>query len=390
MELAATPGAEGPPEEVLQPIGCVHYKRKSKFVTPCCNKVYTCRFCHDDAEDHAVNRKEVTELICTLCNTRQPVQAECQNCGIRFGKYTCLECNLFDDEDKNQYHCSGCGICRIGGSERFFHCERCNMCLPIQLKNGHKCVENVSRANCPVCLEDIHTSRIPCHIPMCGHLLHRTCFEELLRAGHYACPTCQTSLMDMTDLWRYLDSEVAHTPMPTEYSHYMADILCKDCHKESQVKFHVVGLKCIHCGSYNTCRIKGPPSPMPRPSGAIDGVALAQARINANVQNSTSSSNSVGGGAARVAGEGVTAAVEPGVSARARLESMFAQAPTLTQAAAVVNNQVTLGRQNFGFVEEEVDDDDDDDEVEYAEEAVRQEVSEEQGDRDGSKINVQH
>lgn len=61
-----------------------------------------------------------------------------------------------------------------------------------------QCVENVSRGNCPVCLEDIHTSRMPCHIPDCGHLLHRNCFEELLTFGHYACPICQTSLLDMS------------------------------------------------------------------------------------------------------------------------------------------------------------------------------------------------
>ncbi|KPJ10434.1 RING finger and CHY zinc finger domain-containing protein 1 [Papilio machaon] len=115
--------------------------------------------------------------------------------------YTCLICNLFDDEDKRQYHCEGCGICRVGGRDRFFHCERCNMCLPVQLqRDGHRCVENVSRSNCPVCLEDIHTSRIPCHIPDCGHLLHRPCFEQLLHSGHYACPTCQTSMIDMSNL----------------------------------------------------------------------------------------------------------------------------------------------------------------------------------------------
>ncbi|XP_011263968.1 RING finger and CHY zinc finger domain-containing protein 1 isoform X1 [Camponotus floridanus] len=242
--------------------GCEHYKRKSKFVTPCCNKVYTCRFCHDEQEAHTVNRKEVTELICVLCDTRQPVQATCQNCHCQFGKYTCLECNLFDDEDKNQYHCDGCGICRVGGREKFFHCAKCNMCLPVQLQNGHTCIENVSHSNCPVCLEDIHTSRTPCHIPGCGHLLHRTCFKELLQSGHYACPTCQVSLLDMTDLWKYLDTEVSLTPMPEEYKDYKADILCKDCHEESTVKFHIVGLKCLNCGSYNTCRIKGSPSPV--------------------------------------------------------------------------------------------------------------------------------
>ncbi|KAJ8678264.1 hypothetical protein QAD02_014051 [Eretmocerus hayati] len=95
-----------------------------------------------------------------------------------------------------------------------------------------QCVENVSHANCPVCLEDIHTSHIPCHIPNCGHLLHSTCFKDLLHSGHYACPTCQVSLLDMSDLWRFLDSEVSLTPMPPEYKDYKADILCKDCHEE--------------------------------------------------------------------------------------------------------------------------------------------------------------
>lgn len=117
-----------------------------------------------------------------------------------------------------------------------------------------QCVENVSRSNCPVCLEDIHTSRIPCHIPDCGHLLHRTCFEDLLSSGHYACPTCQTSMIDMKKLWDYLDAEVENTPMPTEYATHFVNILCKDCHKESKITYHVVGLKCGHCGAYNTCQ----------------------------------------------------------------------------------------------------------------------------------------
>ena len=28
--------------------------------------------------------------------------------------------------------------------------------------------------------------------------------------------------------------------------------------QESKVKFHVIGLKCQECGSYNTCRTAGP------------------------------------------------------------------------------------------------------------------------------------
>ncbi|KAH8333185.1 hypothetical protein KR074_010727 [Drosophila pseudoananassae] len=233
--------------------GCAHYKRRAMFVTPCCNKFYKCRFCHDENETHHFDRKTLTELICSECNTRQTVREQCENCGVRFGKYTCLICNLFDDADKQQYHCHGCGICRIGGAENFFHCEVCNMCLPIQLKiDGHRCVENISRSHCPVCLGDIHTSRIPCHIPDCGHLLHKMCFDQLLASGHYTCPTCQTSLIDMTALWEYLDDQALRLPVPLKYENQRIHIFCNDCHKTSKTKFHFIGLKCVHCGAYNT------------------------------------------------------------------------------------------------------------------------------------------
>ncbi|KAH8248397.1 hypothetical protein KR032_006418 [Drosophila birchii] len=243
-----------PPTPDSLRFGCSHYKRRAMFVTPCCNKFYKCRFCHDENETtHHFDRKTLTELICSECNTRQTVREKCENCGVRFGKYTCLICNLFDDADKQQYHCHGCGICRIGGAENFFHCEVCNMCLPIQLKiDGHRCVENISRSHCPVCLGDIHTSRIPCHIPDCGHLLHKMCFDQLLASGHYTCPTCQTSLIDMTALWEYLDDQAQRMPVPLKYENQRVHIFCNDCHKTSKTKFHFIGLKCVHCGAYNT------------------------------------------------------------------------------------------------------------------------------------------
>ncbi|KAL0278919.1 UNVERIFIED_CONTAM: hypothetical protein PYX00_000595 [Menopon gallinae] len=244
-------------------VGCSHYKRRAKFVTPCCDNVYYCRFCHDENENHKLNRKEVTTLLCTSCNNRQKVQEQCEVCNTRFGKYACLTCKLFDDEDKKQFHCDGCGICRIGGRENFFHCKICNLCLPMDIRGTHKCIENASRSDCPICLEDIHTSRISSHIPNCGHLLHRPCFEELLKSGHFACPTCQTSLVNMSELWNTLDNEVQMTPIPPEYSNLIVNILCRDCHEKSTVKFHFVGLKCSSCGSYNTCRTDDPPQQQP-------------------------------------------------------------------------------------------------------------------------------
>ena len=235
--------------------GCEHYKRKCQLVAPCCDKVYTCRFCHDETEQHTLNRSNVNQVVCSVCHTKQPVQQKCSDCGILFGRYFCGKCKLIDDDDdKKQYHCEGCCICRVGGRENFFHCQKCDMCLHKRVENKHRCVEKMSRTNCPICMEDIHTSTIPAHIPACGHPIHLTCFEELARNGHYACPVCQTSMVNMELVWQNLDREIAATPMPAEYRDHMVSILCRDCHKFSQVAMHVLGAKCSSCGSYNTCR----------------------------------------------------------------------------------------------------------------------------------------
>jgi len=253
---------------------CKHYKRKCKFVTPCCDGLYRCRFCHDEEQDHTLRRDDVTQVECSRCNHRQEVRETCRKCGLKFGEYFCYECKLYDDEDKQQFHCTGCGICRVGGRENYFHCDRCDMCLPNHLENKHKCVEKVSRSNCPVCMEDIHTSRIPSQIPPCNHLIHKTCFEEMLSSGHYACPVCGVSMMDMTDVWKLYDKEIQETPMPSEYEDMYAAIQCKDCSNSSLAKFHVLGMKCGACGGYNTVRDKGPlvRKVKPREQGSDSGI----------------------------------------------------------------------------------------------------------------------
>lgn len=126
----------------------------------------------------------------------------------------------------------------------------------MNLQGKHKCIENVSRQNCPICLEDIHTSRVVAHVLPCGHLLHRTCYEEMLKEG-YRCPLCMHSALDMTRYWRQLDDEVAQTPMPSEYQNMTVDILCNDCNGRSTVQFHILGMKCNICESYNTAQAGG-------------------------------------------------------------------------------------------------------------------------------------
>jgi len=226
-------------------------------VSPCCDKVYTCRICHDDIEDHTLDRRSVTHIVCIQCQHKQEVGRNCTECGILFGSYSCLICRLFDDNPKNQFHCVGCGICRVGGRDNFFHCAKCNICISKSILDTHKCVENMSRRVCPVCLEDLHSSRKKVDIPNCSHMIHSECLVEMFKYGRMSCPTCNTSLVDMKSVWEHFDEAVANTPMPEIYRNYRVSVLCRDCHEESKVIFHVIGLKCAACGGYNTTRIGG-------------------------------------------------------------------------------------------------------------------------------------
>lgn len=240
-------------EPAVPNYGCSHYKRKCAFVSPCCGKTYVCRLCHNENESHEIDRRAVMQIICTTCDTQQPVSSHCVSCGVEFGRYFCSICRMYDDTDKGQFHCELCGICRIGGRDKFFHCPKCDMCLSVSLQASHRCVEKVARSNCPVCLDDLHTSTSSLAVLNCGHITHNKCWKDMLQSGDYKCPLCGHSTVDMTSSWRRLDEDIAMTIMPEEYRNKTVWILCRDCHENSQVPFHIIGLKCQHCGSYNTC-----------------------------------------------------------------------------------------------------------------------------------------
>ena len=58
----------------------------------------------------------------------QPPEEDCRGCGLNLGGFFCGPCRMYDDTDKKQFHCDGCGICRVGGREKFTHCDKCSMC----------------------------------------------------------------------------------------------------------------------------------------------------------------------------------------------------------------------------------------------------------------------
>ncbi|KAK9702434.1 Ring finger domain [Popillia japonica] len=177
--------------------GCEHYKRKVMLVAPCCNKIYTCRFCHNAKENHELNRHAVLQVICMVCKEKQRARMSCSRCGTKFGQYFCLRCRFYDDEDKGQFHCEGCGICRVGGRENYSHCSTCNMCFNIQISDTHKCVVNSGKDNCGLCLEPIHTSILKLKVPQCGHIIHEQCSNQLIENNIKKCPTCRADFLFM-------------------------------------------------------------------------------------------------------------------------------------------------------------------------------------------------
>ena len=175
---------------------CEHHPSNCQILAPCCNQTYPCRICHDTKEDHTVELRSINDIVCNDCQTQQPMQRFCCKCGILFAKHFCTKCKLYDNELEHPWHCSACGFCRNGGKENYFHCPKCNMCLPREIKKSHKCVENMSRQGCPVCLEDMHSTMEEMIVPPCSHLIHSKCFEGLqyrsdIDSSSYRCPVCR-------------------------------------------------------------------------------------------------------------------------------------------------------------------------------------------------------
>ncbi|KAK0608674.1 hypothetical protein LWI29_034198 [Acer saccharum] len=250
--------------------GCKHYRRRCKIRAPCCNEIFECRHCHNEAvgmlknpyDRHEINRLEVTQVICSVCDTEQPVAQVCTNCGVNMGEYFCEICKFYDDNtEKQQFHCDDCGICRVGGLENFFHCEKCGSCYSISLQDNHVCVENSMRHHCPICYEYLFDSLKDTTVMKCGHTMHSECYHEMIKHDKYCCPICSKSIIDMSRTWKRLDVEIEAIMMPEDYRYKKVWILCNDCNDTTEVYFHIIGQKCSHCSSYNTRTIAPPVMP---------------------------------------------------------------------------------------------------------------------------------
>jgi uncharacterized CHY-type Zn-finger protein len=107
-------------------LGCQHYKRNVKVQCHQCRHWYTCRHCHDEIEDHALNRKMTENMLCMACGTPQPAAESCKSCETQAACYYCDICKLWDNNSRKKiYHCPDCGICRRGEGlgKDYTHCK---------------------------------------------------------------------------------------------------------------------------------------------------------------------------------------------------------------------------------------------------------------------------
>eukprot|EP00755_Sulcionema_specki_P023277 Sspe_Gene.14223::Locus_4911_Transcript_1_1_Confidence_1.000_Length_2096::g.14223::m.14223/K10144/RCHY1, PIRH2; RING finger and CHY zinc finger domain-containing protein 1 len=254
--LSAAVAQEDPPfEEGYE--GCKHYKRKCRVYCPDCKILVPCRLCHDDLPDitHKLDRPRIERIRCEKCLTVQPPAAQCVSCSVTFAPYYCDTCRLWTTPPATApadfiWHCEHCGLCRLGqgrkGKSSFEHCFKCGGCWP--KGSDHTC-SGTTRQECPVCLEDLHTSTMTMQTLNCGHLVHSKC----LPACAIACPLCRRT--ESSAFFDLIAAEVAMNPMPPEYRDKTQEILCNDCLKKNVVPLHFIAMKCPDCNSYNTSAI---------------------------------------------------------------------------------------------------------------------------------------
>lgn len=191
-------------------------------------------------------------FICVL--VRVCDRNNCISCGIQFGEYHCNICNLWMADKESPYHCHDCGFCRVGGRENFRHCDDCGMCIDALLFDDHNCKVGKYMSNCPVCQEDLFSSRYASHEMPCGHAIHWHCFKELT-SYDTRCPVCKKTAEtadQMAATWSAMAMGIALQPVPADLARVVT-ILCYDCEqRDADRRWHFLGVRCVHCLSFNT------------------------------------------------------------------------------------------------------------------------------------------
>ncbi|KAH0992880.1 hypothetical protein GBA52_004363 [Prunus armeniaca] len=217
--------------------GCKHYRRRCQIRAPCCNEIYPCRHCHNEAtsmlsnpfDRHELVRYDVKQVVCSVCDTEQPVARVCTNCGVSMGEYFCEICKFYDDDVSllpSQIELpliKGNFIVMIVGSAELAVVRNSitarSVGLAIQLV--YAIITCVWRTPCgttaPFVMSSFFDSLKDTTVMKCGHTMHCECYNEMMKRDKYCCPICSKSVIDMSRTWRRIDEEIEATAMPEDY-----------------------------------------------------------------------------------------------------------------------------------------------------------------------------
>ncbi|KAL3760706.1 hypothetical protein ACHAWU_000026 [Discostella pseudostelligera] len=274
-------------EQQEEVVSCIHYERKCNIVAPCCQRTFGCRLCHDEIMSHqstlststaqtnntAINnanktnnttttkckipmdRYAISQIVCKACHTLQSSKTNtCHHCQISFAEYHCATCNIWMSNTQSPFHCSKCGMCRVGGKENYKHCDLCGMCLSIVVFESHHCMPDKYKNSCPVCREDMFSSRLPPQELPCGHAIHSHCYRNLATFDN-RCPICKKTVVSrssMMEAWMARARDIELQPMPLDLAR-VVNIVCNDCEtKSANCHWHFLGVQCPNCRSFNT------------------------------------------------------------------------------------------------------------------------------------------
>jgi RING finger/CHY zinc finger protein 1 len=246
-----------PESKQMKQTPCTHYNRKNKIYCKECSTFYNCRLCHDEINDHKIDRFTIDLIKCTECSKEQSPSQICIKCNTIFGEYYCDICHLWELNNIDIYHCDKCKICRKGKREDFTHCNTCDMCMLNTFHDTHKCVSETMKNNCPICRQYMFDSVEGINILPCGHSIHAECMKSLLQKD-YRCPLCKKSVAKMN--WRAFDRVSNSILIPRDYRDKTINILCNDCEQRSTIPFTIELYKCKSCGGYNTTVTNEPES----------------------------------------------------------------------------------------------------------------------------------
>jgi RING finger/CHY zinc finger protein 1 len=203
---------------------CKHYSHWMFSIDTLTKKPTKCRICFEESTGKQFDRFSVCQMKCSFCYCVQPVNSSCINpdCTMykKKHKYYCNICHLWENKPQKEYqkyhdgtssfvkpiyHCQSCGVCRIGNSHFYRHCEKCNMCIPTRrnilnskkTSDNHSCWGIIHENPCPICYSDIFQSNSPGIFLRCGHAIHYECMNDYIKHGGYKCPTCQNPIVDI-------------------------------------------------------------------------------------------------------------------------------------------------------------------------------------------------